>query len=124
MARFHHSKARVRLAHNLKFLRAQLGMTQSAIAKRSGVNQKTISNMEDPTGDVDPLLGNVEKLADCYGLSVSGLLAEDFGDSAAVPDARSGWIESLSGLTATQKQLLISLAEEFAAGNSNESKNI
>lgn len=118
MARFHRSKARVRLAHNLKFLRAQLGMTQSAIAKRSGVNQKTISNMEDPMGEVDPLLGNVEKLAICYGISISRLLEADFSGSGGDQDAGAEWGISLSGLTDSQKSLLISLADEFAETNS------
>lgn len=69
-------------------------------------------------GDVDPLLGNVEKLAICYGLTLSELLEADFSGSGTDRDGESGWRMSLAGLTPNQKSLLISLADEFAETNS------
>lgn len=53
-------------------------MSQSALAQKSGVSQRTISNMLNPDYDprYSPTLNNIEKVADALGISPWQLLIE------------------------------------------------
>ena len=57
-----------------------LPSNQSALSRRSGVAQKTISNWLDPTRGVAPVLDKLELVADVYRLEVWQLLVPDLPD--------------------------------------------
>ena len=57
-----------------------LPSNQSALSRRSGVSQKTISNWLDPTRGVAPVLDKLELVADVYRLEVWQLLVPDLPD--------------------------------------------
>ncbi|MFA7656522.1 helix-turn-helix domain-containing protein [Acidithiobacillus thiooxidans] len=65
-------------AQNLASLMASRNMSQSALAQKSGVSQRTISNMLNPDYDprYSPTLNNIEKVADALGISPWQLLIE------------------------------------------------
>lgn len=62
------------LARNLIMLMDHYGDTQQDLHKRSGVAQKTISNMRNPGDDRAPNLDNVAKVAAAYKLKTWHLL--------------------------------------------------
>lgn len=86
------SPAKAFLAANFRFLRHQTAMAQSAVARASGVSQKTISNLENPDSDSTPLVTNVEKLCRYYGVCPSSLLALNFSESGVEPQHFSDMI--------------------------------
>lgn len=57
-----------------------LPSSQSALSRRSGVAQKTISNWLDPTRGVAPVLDKLELVANVYRLEVWQLLVPDLPD--------------------------------------------
>jgi len=62
------------LAHNLKRLMEHHADTQHTLANRSGISQKTISNMINPGDGKSPNLENVSKAASAYRLETWHLL--------------------------------------------------
>ena len=57
---------------NLKEIRLFLGMSQGDLAKRTGLTPSAISHFE--TGQREPLVGNLIKLADALSVTVDRLL--------------------------------------------------
>jgi transcriptional regulator with XRE-family HTH domain len=54
---------------------------QPALAKRSGVSQRTISNMLRPEDhEIWPQLDNLQKIANCFGIETWRLLHPALGD--------------------------------------------
>lgn len=60
------------LGKNLRQARERAGLTQEAVAERSGVHPTEVSRIE--TGKRDPRIATVEALAEAVGVSVSDLL--------------------------------------------------
>lgn len=58
--------------NNLKNLRKENGLSQSAIAKRIGVTQQCVSEWE--KGNMEPTLSNLWQLADLFNLSIDALV--------------------------------------------------
>lgn len=58
-------------AHNVASLMAKSNMTQAALAQKSGVSQRTISNILNPESDPNysPTLNNIEKISNALGVS-------------------------------------------------------
>ncbi|MGW6699601.1 helix-turn-helix domain-containing protein [Nocardia sp. NPDC055049] len=63
-----------RIAAPLRAARARRGLTQEQLAKLSGFAPQTISRFE--TGDRDPRVGQLMRLAAALDVSPSALLAE------------------------------------------------
>lgn len=61
-------------AKNLRILMEHHGDTQKALEKRSGVSQKTISNMLNPGDERSPNLDNIALIAKCYRLETWQIL--------------------------------------------------
>lgn len=61
-----------RLAMKIKRLRATQGMTQEALAKKSGLTRVHIARLE--SGNHDPTLGTLQKLAKALKVKVGELL--------------------------------------------------
>jgi transcriptional regulator with XRE-family HTH domain len=60
------------LGKNLRQAREREGLTQEAVAERSGVHPTEVSRIE--SGKRDPRIATVEALAEAVGVSVSDLL--------------------------------------------------
>lgn len=63
------------LAANLKRLRDSKGLSQQALADLSGVPRPTVAHLE--SGQANPTLSVVSKLARSLGVTLDGLLASD-----------------------------------------------
>lgn len=63
------------MSENVKKFRELLGWSQNELAKRSGVSQPYISELEDGKAD-NPSMKTLEKLANALGVYVSELLAK------------------------------------------------
>lgn len=61
-----------RLAMKIKRLRATQGMTQEVLAKKSGLTRVHIARLE--SGNHDPTLGTLQKLAKALKVKVGELL--------------------------------------------------
>lgn len=64
-------------ARNLSILMEYHGDDQPTLSKRSGVSQKTISNMLNPGDDRAPNLKNIALIAKAYGLQTWHILYPD-----------------------------------------------
>jgi transcriptional regulator with XRE-family HTH domain len=61
------------LARNLKFYRAQLGITQVELAQKADINRSYLASIESET-QLNTSIKTVEKLAVALGVSVIDLL--------------------------------------------------
>lgn len=64
----------VRFAENLKRLRRENNMSQSSLAKRLGVDQRTVSAWENSVSE--PCLGMLAKLCDVFDENFDSLIGE------------------------------------------------
>jgi transcriptional regulator with XRE-family HTH domain len=77
------------LAENLKRLRAQRALSQQALAEKSGVPRPTVAHLE--TGDANPTLAVVTKLARTLGVGLDDLVAKQTEEISIVePGERRG----------------------------------
>jgi transcriptional regulator with XRE-family HTH domain len=60
---------------NLRFLRERLQLTQTALARRSGIRQSVLSNLE--LGENSPTLRTVAKLSIALGVGPTALISSD-----------------------------------------------
>jgi len=70
------SPSKFSIARNVKKLREHQGWSQAALAKKAGVSQSTVSNMEVPeraTPRYSPTMDNVDAVAGVFGLPASVL---------------------------------------------------
>jgi transcriptional regulator with XRE-family HTH domain len=73
-------------AARLKRLREAAGLTQSELAERAGFNQRTISHWEQ--GQREPLLSNVQALAQALGVECAVLCAARVAVPTPAPRGR------------------------------------
>lgn len=69
----------------LRDLRTRQGLTQAALAKRCGVKQGSISQIE--SGDVDPQLSTLLRLTRALGVPFGDLVPSDGGTTTAYASA-------------------------------------
>ncbi len=98
------------LAKRMKERRKIMGLSQEALAERSGVSSNFIARME--TGERTPSLSTLIKLANALGASVSDLLNEDSGGE--VGDLVDYVSHLLSGLDENNKGFLLRQFRMFA----------
>lgn len=58
------------IARNVALLRNHRGWSQAELARKAGVSQRTISNMENPDTETTPTTDRVEKVAEVFGLQL------------------------------------------------------
>lgn len=58
------------IARNIKALREHSHLSQAALAKRAGVSQRTVSNIENPEAETTPTTDRVEAVASAFGLQL------------------------------------------------------
>ncbi len=63
-----------RLAMKIKRLRAEQGLTQEALAKKTGLTRVHLARLE--SGNHDPTLGTLQKLAKALKVTVGELVGE------------------------------------------------
>jgi len=86
------------VSRNLKHFRTLSGLTQTALAKRSGVSQTAISAIERPMDSKSPTIDTVEALASALGLPAWSLLID-------CDDMTPDQIQHLNGLIVTYASL-------------------
>lgn len=91
------------LAKNLDALRRSNGMTQADLSKAAGLPRSTITNLE--SGDGNPSLENMAKLASTFGISLDELLAEPRAQCQLIA-ARDIPVRNRSGGTVQVQRLL------------------
>ncbi|HOW75569.1 MAG TPA: helix-turn-helix transcriptional regulator [Candidatus Competibacteraceae bacterium] len=62
--------SRLVIARNIKALREHGNLSQAALAKRAGVSQRTVSNIENPKSETTPTTDRVEAVAAAFGLQL------------------------------------------------------
>jgi DNA-binding XRE family transcriptional regulator/predicted RNase H-like HicB family nuclease len=77
-------RAGLAVSLNLRWARAELGLTQSELGRRVGVSQQQIAKLEDP--DENPSIVTIEKVAAGLGLAFNVSLVER--PSVQVPSRR------------------------------------
>ncbi len=65
--------------HNLRHLRSEIGMSQSELARRTGLPASHICNLEG--GKLNPSLGTLAKIAEALDTTPSNLLSRVFSDA-------------------------------------------
>lgn len=79
----------MKICHNLKYCRSQLGLTQDQVAERLHITRQTVSNYE--TGRSQPDLDTLVRLAGLYQVPVETLLYGDRKERRAVLLRRAAW---------------------------------
>lgn len=105
------------LAGNLKVLMDTKGWTQTQTATKSGVSQRTVSNMLDPDGP-SPSLDKVEQIAAAFGLNgwhlIMPNLEEDLLNGSSIT---SKLLQSLESSSAEGRMHILRVAEREAEYN-------
>jgi len=65
----------VKFGNNLKALRTENKMSQTALAKAAGVTQQCISEWEQ--GKMEPTLSNLWALSDIFGVTIDVLVGKE-----------------------------------------------
>ena len=116
---------------NLKRLRRERGMTQSELSAKLGISDKTYSKWE--TGENDPDLSSILKLAGCYEIEPSELFTGEHIDTMTIIDREIGTLpmpEAINRAFALQFAAVRSLAKHsfkdqtFAAQNETVPENL
>ena len=106
--------SRAIIARNVEALRKHHGWSQAVLAKKAGVGQRTISNMENPDTETTPTTDRVEAVARVFGLELYQItmplpvdLLIDIGGITKVIDAythteasRRGAVEQIAQIAA------------------------
>ncbi|RJS91620.1 helix-turn-helix domain-containing protein [Salinisphaera sp. Q1T1-3] len=80
-----HQKTLVHVAENLRRLRVEAGLSQTALATASGVSRRMIVNLE--KGDVNVSLNTLDRLGEALGVVLYAFIAPpDTADSAHIDE--------------------------------------
>jgi len=100
------SKIKSFLAGELKKRRRQAGLSQEKFSEMTGISKAQISELE--RGIANPSLGFLEKIADCFQVSVAELLDAD--DTLKNPERlKKSILESLENLSPDELRRVLSL---------------
>ncbi|MFM0382776.1 helix-turn-helix domain-containing protein [Paraburkholderia dipogonis] len=98
------------VGNNIKARRAELGMTQNALAQTLGVEIETISRYE--RGIVAPSFPQLEKL--CAVLAVQAW--QLFSDGSVVPDTKGHTLHDLlAQLTSRDREFVVAFVRDYVA---------
>lgn len=98
-------------ARNLKFLMDYHEDTQQSLEKRSGVSQKTISNMLNPGDERSPNLNKVALVANAYKLKTWHMLLPDATLEILTNSSVEKLIETYITIDAKSKDVVLRVAE-------------
>jgi len=101
-------------ARNLKLLMDHHGDTQQILEKRSGVSQKTISNMLNPGDDRSPNLSKVAMVAAAYKLKVWHLLLPDPPVEILLNQSVEKLIDNYTAIDKESRETVLRVAENSA----------
>ncbi|MQL53625.1 helix-turn-helix domain-containing protein [Desulfofundulus thermobenzoicus] len=98
----------------IKQLRQQLGISRSALARKSGISLTYLNEIE--RGIKSPTEHTLRKLCSALGLSLAEFFAGD-GQGEELPADVRRMIAIARQLTPRQRQLLLEVMEEWLANN-------
>lgn len=101
------------LARNMHFLMERGDLKQTALAKKSGVGQRTISNMLNPDGP-SPALSSVTAVANAFGLTEWDLIRPNLISEIESNVNIKDLMEAFEQATPEGKQHIIRIAEREA----------
>ena len=87
----------MKIGDKVKALRKQNRMSLRALAEATGLSKTTLGDLE--SGNKNPSLETVEKIAGAFGLSVAELLQETTDPNDLIDSARNSGSELLVGLS-------------------------
>ena len=93
------------LAHNLKFLREQMGICQDEMAKKLDVTQSAVGNWE--KNHRKPDIEMIVRLAEYFGVSIDDLVLRDLKPPAAVYVINLRFLRMKHGMTQTDMANLL-----------------
>jgi transcriptional regulator with XRE-family HTH domain len=103
------------LARNLRYLMGDRGWDQVDLAKKSGVSQKTVSNI---LGEIKvPTLDTVDKLASAFGLNLWHLILPTLVEDLKSPTSIRELYAAFSTSNDQGRQFILSVAEREAKFN-------
>ncbi len=95
----------------LKILRRKAGMTQAEVASKLGVERSTYGKYE--TGQSEPNIEMMQKIAALFGVPVGSLLSSDADNAAPVePDLKDVQFALFHGFTEEEQDRLKELDED------------
>lgn len=103
------------LARNLRYLMGDRGWDQVDLAKKSGVSQKTVSNILNEMKV--PGLDTVDKLAGAFGLNLWQLIMPGLVDDLRSPTSIREVYEAFRKTNDKGKEFILSVAEREAEYN-------
>lgn len=98
-------------ARNLRILMEYYKVNQSALSAKSGVSQKTISNMINPGDDSAPNLDNVASVAKAFGLQTWHILYPDAPIDILINKVFEKFVSNYVHLDADEKDAWARVAE-------------
>lgn len=104
-----HVHPRFRLAQNLQVLMEAHGITSPQLAKEAGVAPKTMNNFL--KGRYNPRLGNIEKVANFFGLTTWQLLVHDMTIMPAATKDVLQLIERFCSVSEEGRKAIMQVAE-------------
>jgi len=106
-------------ARNLRLLMEYYGHNQKTIGKKSGLSQKTISNMLNPGEDRAPNLENVAKIAKAYKLQTWHLLIPNAGIELLTNISIEKIIDNFMHSDEQSRDTVLQVSENAARYNKN-----
>lgn len=106
---------RAALAANIAFLMRAHGWDQTELAKRSGVSQKTISNLINPQTGISPKLDVVESVAQAFSLEAWNLINRDISAEIFKNGRLSHLVDLYAHMTKESQEIVLRIAEHEAS---------
>jgi transcriptional regulator with XRE-family HTH domain len=101
-------------ARNLRILMGHHQDTQTSLAKRSGVSQKTISNMLNPGDESSPNLANIADIAKAYNLQTWHVLLPDVPKEILINSSIEKFVANYTHADPKTREAWASVAEATA----------
>lgn len=106
-------KPRLTLAENLHALMRRHELTQTALAKRAGVSQRTVSNLLDPEKH-SPTLESVDAVAAAFGLEGWHLIMPSLMDDLNGETSIAAMVKAYNESSPDGKRHILRVAEREA----------
>ncbi len=103
------------LAANLRRLMEHHGHSQTVVAQKSGVSQKSVSNLLNPGDDKSPTLETVNSIAKAYKIKVWHLLLDNCPDDILFNHSIEKLVENFNGSDKRGRDSVMQVSETTAA---------
>lgn len=99
---------------NLKHLRNQKGLTQEELAKKMDKDYSTIGKWE--LGQRNPIMADILKLADIFGVSVQDLVEKDLkfnNGNDELSDKKTSLFNKIGDLSPEKQEIILNVTESI-----------